>query len=41
MGTWLDYPIRGIIKGRWEIGDYKLNINVPRATFTGPIESIR
>ena len=21
-GTWLDYPVRGIIRGRWEIGDY-------------------
>ena len=34
--TWLDYPARGIIRGRWEIGDYRLNTNVPVATFTGP-----
>ena len=24
-GTWLDYPIRGIIRGRWVIGDYQIN----------------
>src|SRR3954465_13277351 len=24
-GTWLDYPIRGIIRGRWIIGDYAVN----------------
>ncbi|HEY4218824.1 MAG TPA: hypothetical protein VGM67_16905 [Gemmatimonadaceae bacterium] len=35
-GTWLDFPARGIIRGRWEIGEYKLNIGVPRATFIGP-----
>lgn len=33
--TWLDYPARGIIRGRWEIGDYRLNIGVPRALFIG------
>ena len=22
--TWLDYPVRGIIRGRWEIGDYRV-----------------
>src|SRR3954464_1161516 len=27
-GTWLDYPVRGIIRGRWEIGDYKINQGV-------------
>ena len=27
-GTWLDYPVRGIIRGRWEIGDYQVNIGL-------------
>jgi hypothetical protein len=36
MGTWLDYPIRGIIRGRWEIGDYRFNLNLPAMMFTGP-----
>jgi hypothetical protein len=35
-GTWLDYPVRGIIRGRWEIGDYRFETNVPRALFAGP-----
>lgn len=34
--TWLDYPARGIIRGRWEIGDYRLNTGIPVATFAGP-----
>src|ERR1041385_3707368 len=34
--TWLDYPVRGIIRGRWEIGDYRLNAGIPRAQFVGP-----
>lgn len=34
--TWLDYPVRGIIRGRWEIGGYELNTGLPRALFTGP-----
>jgi hypothetical protein len=34
-GTWLDFPARGIIRGRWEIGEYKLNIGVPRTIFGG------
>jgi hypothetical protein len=33
--TWMDYPARGIIRGRWEIGDYQLNVGVPAATFAG------
>jgi len=33
--TWLDYPARGIIRGRWEIGDYELNQGIPLATFAG------
>jgi hypothetical protein len=35
-GTWLDYPIRGIIRGRWEIGDYQTNVGLDRAMFAGP-----
>ena len=33
--TWLDYPARGIIRGRWEIGDYQLNTGVPYSFFAG------
>jgi hypothetical protein len=35
-GTWLDYPVRGIIRGRWEIADYKINEGVPYSIFGGP-----
>ncbi|HVZ76662.1 MAG TPA: hypothetical protein VG818_01625 [Gemmatimonadaceae bacterium] len=35
-GTWLDYPVRGIIRGRWEISDYKLNPGNRYVSFTGP-----
>jgi hypothetical protein len=34
-GTWLDYPIRGIIRGRWVIGDYQVNIGLSRTMFGG------
>ena len=34
-GTWLDYPIRGIIRGRWEIGDYRINQGIPYSIFGG------
>ena len=27
--TWLDFPARGIIRGRWEIRDYELNRPLP------------
>ncbi len=27
--TWLDFPARGIIRGRWEIRDYQLNRGLP------------
>src|SRR6185503_13093630 len=33
--TWLDYPVRGIIRGRWEIGEYELNTGIPLARFAG------
>ena len=35
-GTWLDYPIRGVIRGRWEIGDYKVNTGLRGDFFSGP-----
>ena len=35
-GTWLDYPARGIIRGRWEICCYQVNIPINPALFTGP-----
>ncbi|HXC26133.1 MAG TPA: hypothetical protein VNU46_09480 [Gemmatimonadaceae bacterium] len=34
-GTWLDYPARGIIRGRWEISNYDVNTNFP-VDFNGP-----
>jgi hypothetical protein len=34
--TWLDFPARGIIRGRWEIGEYDLNVPLPPALFAGP-----
>ena len=33
---WLDFPARGIIRGRWEIEGYDLNVPLPEALFTGP-----
>ncbi|HEV8178507.1 MAG TPA: hypothetical protein VGP44_12585, partial [Gemmatimonadales bacterium] len=33
---WLDFPARGIIRGRWEIGDYDLKLDVPLEFFQGP-----
>lgn len=35
-GTWLDYPVRGIIRGRWEICCYAVNLPLPRGIFAGP-----
>lgn len=35
-GTWLDFPARGIIRGRWEICCYQVNLGHPVATFAGP-----
>jgi len=34
--SWLDFPVRGIIRGRWEIGDYDLDVAVPPAVLAGP-----
>ncbi len=33
--TWLDFPARGIIRGRWEIGGYELNLSIPPRVFAG------
>ena len=33
---WLDFPARGIIRGRWEIEGYDLNPTLPPGIFTGP-----
>ena len=35
-GSWLDYPARGIIRGRWEICCYEVNRGIPADYFTGP-----
>jgi hypothetical protein len=35
-GQWLDYPARGIIRGRWEICCYKVNRGLSAAMFAGP-----
>ncbi len=35
-GSWLDYPARGIIRGRWEICCYEVNSGIPATYFTGP-----
>src|SRR5256885_6484748 len=35
-GSWLDYPARGIIRGRWEICCYEVNKGIPPSMFTGP-----
>jgi hypothetical protein len=34
--TWLDFPARGIIQGRWEVGNYELNAEFPRALYAAP-----
>jgi hypothetical protein len=34
-GTWLDFPFRGIIRGRWEIRDYDVNTGLPADLFLG------
>ena len=35
-GSWLDYPARGIIRGRWEICCYQVNTGIPLNVFVGP-----
>lgn len=34
--TWLDFPARGIIRGRWDVGEYSLNPELPPTVFAGP-----
>src|SRR5262249_38514389 len=34
--TWLDFPARGIIRGRWEIDGYTFNTGLDPAMFGGP-----
>jgi hypothetical protein len=34
--TWLDFPARGIIRGRWEIEGYDLNVPMPADVAAGP-----
>lgn len=33
---WLDLPARGIIRGRWEIRDYRFNVGLSDTVFRGP-----
>lgn len=33
---WLDFPARGIIRGRWEICCYEVNQSIPLEEFLGP-----
>jgi hypothetical protein len=35
-GTWLDFPVRGIIQGRWEIDTYRFNQGVDSGVFRMP-----
>jgi hypothetical protein len=40
--NWLDFPARGIIRGRWEIDAYDLDVALDPATFGGaPIGGLR
>ncbi|TFG46736.1 MAG: hypothetical protein E4H41_01320 [Gemmatimonadales bacterium] len=34
--TWLDFPARGIIRGRWEVGGYTLNAEFPPPLYAAP-----
>ncbi|MEN9791847.1 MAG: hypothetical protein RLZZ63_1505 [Gemmatimonadota bacterium] len=34
--TWMDFPARGIIRGRWEITDLEPNVTPPTERFVGP-----
>ncbi len=35
-GTWMDFPVRGIIRGRWEICCHDVNTGLDLALFNGP-----
>jgi hypothetical protein len=34
--SFFDFPARGIIRGRWEIEDYDLNVGIPPEVLAGP-----
>ena len=34
--SWLDLPTRGIIRGRWQVGDYTFDVEVPDSILRGP-----
>lgn len=38
--TWLDFPARGIIRGRWEIDSYRVNRGLDSALFRGGPEIV-
>lgn len=33
--TWMEYPVRGIIRGRWELENYELNVGLEPLLFAG------
>jgi hypothetical protein len=35
-GTYMDFPVRGIIRGWWEVDQYQFNLALPGQIFTGP-----
>ncbi len=35
-GTFLDFPARGIIRGRWDVGEYEVNAGLADTVFRGP-----
>jgi hypothetical protein len=35
-GTWFDFPARGIIRGRWEVGEYVVNRGIETSAVVGP-----
>jgi hypothetical protein len=39
-GRWLDFPVRGIIRGRWEISGYEINQGLPLSVFSGGPEIV-
>lgn len=39
-GRWLDFPARGIIRGRWEISGYEINQGLPPGIFAGGPEIV-
>jgi hypothetical protein len=35
-GTWFDFPARGIIRARWEVGEYLINRGLAPSVLAGP-----